>query len=132
MIGLPNCEAEQLTFNEGNRDAIVTFQNPVLIFLQSCDIPNDVAPSSRPQFCGRINSNVNLSSIVGMSGGPIIGFRRNTDGQLAYWPVAVQSRWLPERKIVIGSLIAPIAADVEEWIQRAIDQEHAEQSGGSE
>ena len=72
---------------------------------------------------GTTNSNVDLESVVGMSGGPIIGIRHNSNGQLAYWPVAMQSRWLPDQRIVIGSLIAPMAADVENWIQRAIDDQ---------
>jgi|GEM_PF-2500042 len=121
MIGLPNCEAQQRTFTKDSREAVVTFQNPVVIFLQSCAEPDGVTPSSRPQFYGKIHSNVDLESVVGMSGGPIIGFRHNSNGQLAYWPMAIQSRWLSGQRIVIGSLIAPIAADVENWIQRAID-----------
>ncbi len=123
MIGLPNCEAEQRTFTEGRREAVVTFQHPVVIFLESCPAPVGVTPSSCPQFYGKIQSNVDLESVVGMSGGPIIGFRKVANGQLAYWPVAIQSRWLPGQRVVIGSLLAPIAANVENWIQQAIDDQ---------
>ena len=43
-----------------------------------------------------------LNSIVGMSGGPIFGFRRYPNGEQRYWVVALQSWWDPETRTIYG------------------------------
>ncbi len=123
MLGLPNEEAEQVRYKADGIESITTFQNPVLLFVEPCELPATVKPSVQPQFAARIDPRVDIKSIVGMSGGPILGFRKNADGQLAYWPVAIQSRWLPDRRIVIGSFLPPLAAGIEEWIDRLIEKD---------
>jgi len=122
MLGLPNEEAEQIRSRIDGIESITTFQNPILLFVEPCELPATITPSTEPQFVARIDSRVDIESIVGMSGGPILGFRKNADGQLAYWPVAIQSRWLPDRRIVIGSFLPPLAARIEEWIDRFIEE----------
>jgi len=125
MLGLPNEEAEQVRSKRDGIESITTFQNPVLLFVEPCELPPTIEPSVQPQFVGRIDSRVDVKSIVGMSGGPILGFRKDADGQLAYCPVAIQSRWLPDSRIVIGSFVAPLAAGIEEWIDRFIEESAA-------
>lgn len=58
--------------------------------------PNGFSDVNSPMFYGKIELGSNLSSIEGMSGGPIFGFSEDSDGQLRYWLVALQSRWLPD------------------------------------
>ena len=58
--------------------------------------------SSADWFIGRINPEVTIETIEGMSGGPIYGFRRTPAGQLVYHVVALQSRWRPESRIIFG------------------------------
>jgi len=118
MLGLPNEDAVQFTDNKNNLKSIATVQNPALLFLNPCNLPSEITPSTNPQFVAKIDDRVDLKSIVGMSGGPIFGFRRSENGQIAYWPVAIQSRWLPGKRIVIGSFVAPIAAEIEQCISR--------------
>ena len=117
MLGLPNENAEQITNHEDGMKSLTTFPSPALLFLEGCELPSGVAPASNRQFVARINPHADLKSIIGMGGGPILGFRMNTNGQLQYWPVAVQSRWFRKRRIVVGSLLAPVAAEIERGIE---------------
>jgi hypothetical protein len=126
MLGLPNEEAQQDRFSEGGQNSITTFQNPVLLLLEPGELPSSTERAREPEFVGRIDSRVDLKSIVGMSGGPIFGFRHEPDGRLAYWPVAIQSRWFPDRRIVIASYLAPLAAHLDQWISHCMDQHHRE------
>ena len=112
MLGLPNEEAEQRTGNQKNRKMITTFQNPELLYLEPCALPEDIPSASNPQFVGRI-TNQSLESIQGMSGGPIFGFKSIPGGQQKYWPVAIQSRWLRQSRIVVGTMIRIFALEVE-------------------
>ncbi|MCX7426983.1 MAG: hypothetical protein NTW96_15325 [Planctomycetia bacterium] len=118
MLGLPNDQAQQIMSRKDGIESITTFQNPTLLFLEPCERPVRVAPTSNPQFVAKIDPHVDLDSIVGMSGGPIFGFRKNCDGQFAYWPVAIQSRWLPHSRIVVGTFVPPIAAEIERQIEQ--------------
>jgi len=122
MLGLPNEDAEQIT-KHADVKSINTLQNPALLFLDPCELPDGIAPASNPQFVGRIKPCADLKSVVGMSGGPIFGFCKNSNGPLAYWPVAIQSRWLPERRIVIGTLLAPIALTIEQDLEKFLRQD---------
>lgn len=51
-----------------------------------------------------------LEDIKGMSGGPIISFNVSPDGVIKFWPVAIQSTWLPNSRILCGT---PISKAVE-------------------
>lgn len=61
------------------------------------DPPNDLPKTTYPQFVGKIDDKCSLDDIIGMSGGPIFGFANDR-----YWIVAVQSSWLPCRKIIFA------------------------------
>lgn len=121
MLGLPNEEAKQITGKQKNRKVITTFQNPILLCLEPCPLPEDIPSAANPQFIGRIR-NQPLESIQGMSGGPIFGFKNNPDGQPKYWPVAIQSRWLRQRRIVIGTLISSVALEIEQKIEMILNK----------
>ncbi len=123
MLGLPNEDMQQVTNKKEGIASITTFQNPALLFLEPCELPSGITPASNPQFVARIDPRADLGNIVGMSGGPIFGFRKSADGQLAYWPVAIQSRWLPKRRIVIGTYLPPIAASIEQEIENLLAQD---------
>lgn len=122
MLGLPNECAQQITNHKNAVESVTTFQNPAMLFLDPCELPSEITPASNPQFVARIDLRADLDSIVGMSGGPILGFRKNADGQFAYWPVAIQSRWLSDSRIVVGTFVAPIAAAIEQEIEQFVAQ----------
>jgi hypothetical protein len=65
--------------------------------------------------------NTALPSIVGMSGGPIFGFKKGEDGLLRYWIVAVQSRWRESARIIFGCPVRTFATLVEQELQRHED-----------
>jgi hypothetical protein len=54
-------------------------------------------------FFGEVAVDDAVSSIRGMSGGPIFGFQQNDNGELRYWLIAIQSKWLPESHIIAAS-----------------------------
>jgi hypothetical protein len=53
-----------------------------------------------PQFFGRITLGDELTTIEGMSGGPIFAFHQNEKGEYHYWLIALQSTWIPKSRII--------------------------------
>lgn len=53
-----------------------------------------------PLFYGRIALDEEMTSIKGMSGGPIFAFHHNEKGELRYWLIALQSRWLKDSQYI--------------------------------
>jgi len=62
--------------------------------------PDKFPATDVPLFYGRIGLGEGVTTIKGMSGGPIFAFHKNEKGQLKYWLTALQSRWLPESHII--------------------------------
>jgi len=60
-----------------------------------------------------------LQSIVGMSGGPIIGWRRNSAGRLYYGLVAIQSTWWEESRVLMACPAARYISALDHTIQKA-------------
>lgn len=67
----------------------------VKVSVTRADTPHrELPPSTYPWFIGTVNTApFGLKSIVGMSGGPIFGFRNSPNGECRYWVVALQSWW---------------------------------------
>ncbi len=82
--------------------AVVGRLQPSMIAVDRLDptaIPN---PLPNVWFVGQIPPEVTIQSIEGMSGGPIYGFRRGSEGEWLYHVVALQSRWRPLERITFG------------------------------
>ena len=124
IVGLPSEDAEQKFENSELRKFITTYQNPAILFVSPCELPSNAAPKSHPQFIAKINNKADIGSIVGMSGGPILGFRKDESG-LHYWPVAIQSSWFENKRIVVGTPLPAIAATIEQEIERFLDDKLA-------
>lgn len=60
------------------------------------------------RFVGRIDRELPLKSVEGMSGGPIFGF--NFGPPTRYWIVALQSSWLPDQHIVFACPLPVLAS----------------------
>ena len=75
--------------------------------------PNDRPPTQHPQFVGRIDQELALKSVKGMSGGPIFGFR--LEPEMRYWVVALQSSWVPATRIVYGCALPSLASLLTKW-----------------
>ncbi|MCJ7639818.1 MAG: hypothetical protein MUO70_08100 [Euryarchaeota archaeon] len=115
MLGLPEefvtCEQDGPAGDSG----VVGKVSPTMIGVKAIDsVPEGTKPTTYPRFIGQLNENLPLSSIRGMSGGPIFGFRYGPS--MAYWVVAIQSSWLPSRRIVFGCPLPVLAELLTTWI----------------
>jgi hypothetical protein len=89
LLGVPG----ELVKVESNHVEIV----PTLHKVQPVgERPQGFTETEVPLFYGRIGLGQGMTSIKGMSGGPIFAFFIGTQGQLRYWLIALQSRWLPD------------------------------------
>lgn len=78
-------------------------------------LPPGTRQTTYPRFVGEIDDGLQISSVVGMSGGPIFGFRVEGEKRVRYWIVALQSAWLPSRRIIFGCplpTLAPLLRDL--------------------
>ena len=88
MMGVPT----QYTKAESSNLAIQTF----LVRVTALDSrPEGFPESNLPLFYGQVDLTEDLSSIRGMSGGPVLGFYKDKEGRLRYWLIALQSTTLP-------------------------------------
>jgi len=115
MLGLPEefvtCDRSIL---EGD-SAVIGKVSPTMIGVKAIDhVPETTKPTTYPRFIGQLHKNLPLSSIVGMSGGPIFGFRHGPP--MTYWVVAIQSSWLPSEGIVFGCPLPVLAELLTTWI----------------
>jgi hypothetical protein len=65
--------------------------------------PSGFSETDAPLFYGRVMLGEGVSSIGGMSGGPIFAFHQDHQGEPRYWLVALQSRWLPSSHCIAAS-----------------------------
>lgn len=74
---------------------------PTLLTVEPIDHkPEGFTEVDAPLFYGRIILGEGMHSIKGMSGGPVFAFRKNEKGELRYWLIALQSRWLQKPRFI--------------------------------
>lgn len=111
MIGLPQQAIEASTWKGEGKVHFEAFVRPMTIdIVKLNELPEGTRETRYPRFIGRIDGELPLDDIGGMSGGPILGFSKTAD---KYWIVAIQSSWLSASKVVFGCPI-PIIADIVE------------------
>jgi|SRR5580700_4864077 hypothetical protein len=120
MLGLP----EEFTSISVNGDASV---NPTILKVEGLDCPpSNAAQTQYPRFVGQLPEGLPLKSVKGMSGGPIFGFSHRPE--LRYWVVALQSSWVPERRIVYGCPLPLLASLMTKWAdQPAVERSEIDQ-----
>lgn len=64
------------------------------------ETPASFKDVSLPQIYAKIQLDNEIKSIEGMSGGPFFGFQISEKGELRYWLLGLQSRWLPESQYI--------------------------------
>ncbi len=118
VIGLP----EQFITRESSADGVRVAVNPTFVYLDHVEPPDDMRKPF-PSFYGRLaddlynpNTGVPLEGMAGFSGGPIIGFAKNEAGEVKYHLVAVQSAWRRDHRVVVGPLMAAVAAQLDHEI----------------
>lgn len=112
ILGFPKALTEtELT--EGDR-ALVT---PFLLRVNPPD--TDLHPDyvSSRRFVGTIADDLDISSIEGMSGGPILGFNKSKPN--TYWIVAIQSTWIASKRLVYGCPLPRIGRHLSEGLRAA-------------
>lgn len=111
LLGLPQ-EFSSPRVSESGAGAV----SPTIFRVVRLDAPPpDARPTRYPRFVGRIDKELPLSSIEGMSGGPIFGFRIGAETR--YWIVALQSSWFPGSRTVFGCLLPTIASLLTQWAE---------------
>ena len=121
MLGLPeeSVTCEQNT--EDDNSPIIGKVYPTMIGVKATENPETVKPTTYPRFIGQLHKDLPLSSIVGMSGGPIFGFRHGPP--MTYWIVAIQSSWLKNKGIVFGCPLPVLAGLLTTWIDELAETE---------
>jgi hypothetical protein len=115
MLGLPE---EFMTCEQGSPgdgSAVIGTVSPTMIVVEAIDrVPEGDKQTTYPRFVGQLDKNLPLSSILGMSGGPILGFRYGPP--MTYWVVAIQSSWLKNQHIIFGCPLPVLAGLLTKWI----------------
>lgn len=120
MLGFPDEFASKRVPDSG--DAVVS---PVMFPVRRLVAPPpDRRPTRHPQFVGQLDQELQLQSVKGMSGGPILGFRHDPEG-LRFWIVALQSSWDPQRGIVYGCSLPILASMMTSWAAKTEDEQTA-------
>lgn len=102
LLGVP----DQLTEVAEDKISITT----TLYTVTKCDsVPSEFEKTDAPTFYGKIHLDQYLTSIVGMSGGPLLSFKKTESGELKYWLCAVQSRWIQGKNLIAACLMKPFA-----------------------
>jgi hypothetical protein len=117
MMGLPSCYTQVTSRVVDGRSYTDYGVSPTMFRINRLDkAPEDSIKTSYERFVGQIDDRTPIDDIAGMSGGPIIGFGK-AGGKDAYWPVAIQSGWLPKRRITFGCPVPTIGALLDEYTE---------------
>jgi hypothetical protein len=89
---------------------------PVLVPLKRIELPT---PRGRqPAFIADVIDMGDQKNVLGMSGGPILGYLMGKDGKSQYEVVAIQSQWSEKGRVIA----CPVTVALDE-IRRAIEEE---------
>ncbi|TIT04443.1 MAG: hypothetical protein E5W98_19935 [Mesorhizobium sp.] len=84
--------------------------SPTMIWVSRRETPpQGTRHTTYPRFIAEIGESLSITDIVGMSGGPIFGFRIDGEKAVRYWVVALQSAWLPRQRIIFGCPLPTLA-----------------------
>ncbi len=89
ILGLPNVFIEtKMQASERGKLMTATLWPTMIDVTKLDNPPGDLLNTKFPRFIGKLKDDFPLDDIVGMSGGPVIGFSKEGD---RYWVVAIQS-----------------------------------------
>lgn len=118
MVGLPTCQVDNPRRLIPYGDRVAGTVNPTLVPVFPVKLhPEDVPPTTFPWFIAEVGAAARLPDLDGMSGGPIFGFFRGPSGEWRYWIIAVQSRWLQDRRVLFTCPVSVFAGLVEQQLQ---------------
>lgn len=107
VLGLPRESTSPFIDARGNGAV-----SPTMIWVSRREAPpQGTRQTTYPRFIAEIGGSLPINDIVGMSGGPIFGFRIEGEKAVRYWVVALQSAWLPKQRVIFGCplpILAPL------------------------
>jgi hypothetical protein len=86
--------------------------------VQRVELDRDEPKTVYPRFVGQLGQNLPFKSIEGMSGGVIFGFQ--SEPQLRYWVVAIQSSWERQTRIVYGCSLPVLGSLMTHWARENV------------
>jgi len=111
MLGIP----EEFTSQRLPKDRLATV-SPAMITVRRLEEEPEGHRFAYPRLTARIMEPIPLNSLVGMSGGPILGFAGN-EKELRYWIVALQSAWLEKTRTTFACPLPLFAPLLTEWVR---------------
>jgi hypothetical protein len=107
-------------------ETIVGGVRPVLMMGQQTDYLPDYKPTPEYTWLGvKLKDKTEIISIVGMSGGPILGFKDQPNKAPLYTIVGVQSWWDKEHRIAYGSSLPVIISPFEQLARALLTERDA-------
>lgn len=111
MLGIPR--GRVVTTHEPDGSESVSVGLALLAIDEATPEEAESLPDHRPNmFIGKIAPEAKIDTIKGMSGGPIYGFRHDSEGRLVYHAIALQSSWYPDSRIICGCPLIVFAENV--------------------
>jgi hypothetical protein len=124
LLGLPGESVRQ------DGQGLWTVEPKLIQIKNLIEKPACYQENSDPMFYGVVDPDSEVKSIKGMSGGPILGLKRNDDGSGRYWFIAVQSGWYPSERIVCASPLRDLREVLLVGIKLMFDADVGEESPG--
>jgi hypothetical protein len=112
MLGFPSERVSERV----SAASTVTIE-PTAFSVRRLNIDSD-RQTKYPRFVGHVDARLSLESLVGMSGGPIFGFR--TEPRLSYWMVAIQSSWNATTRTIYGCDFPMLASLMTSWARNSV------------
>ncbi|GJL95218.1 MAG: hypothetical protein DHS20C05_16230 [Hyphococcus sp.] len=101
VLGLPD------EFNKIDHNGTTRHETTLLFLEEVKKPPADLADKKYERFFGTFEDLGDIKSLKGMSGGPIIGFKRGE--KMQYWLVGIQSGCRKHKNLIFGTKISEIA-----------------------
>lgn len=116
LLGFPS----QLVVPEMTTAGMKISQSVVVVRVEEVGTPPEHLRKDTPRFYGTVTLPPQFNSIDGMSGSPILGYKKGDHGMTRYWVVAVQSSW--DGKVVAACPIHIFASFIARKIEEAVAQ----------
>jgi hypothetical protein len=114
LVGLPECFVEQTLEVDVKGRTNLCSVDPVVV---SVTARSPQADESSDWLCFDVGAADRLPSIVGMSGGPIIGFQFADEGA-RYWIVGIQSWWNRTQRIAYATRLDYCGYLIEQGVEK--------------
>lgn len=114
LLGLPDEFSSKVLPSDGRVEV-----SPTMITIRELEQPPPGSAKPYRRLVARILDPIPLESVVGMSGGPVIGF--SISENVRYWIVALQSTWLEGSRTTFACPFPVFGPMLTEWV-RSLDE----------